>query len=66
MANGIINWGAPVMRVLEDGDLLVSQVKSSHKTPLVTVLVEGEWRITGTTAQFTYSYPRIYKYRHLK
>ncbi|KAL5005937.1 hypothetical protein ScPMuIL_017095 [Solemya velum] len=41
VANGIINWGAPVMRVLEDGDLLVSQVKSSHKTPLVTVLVEG-------------------------
>ncbi|KAK3083217.1 hypothetical protein FSP39_017075 [Pinctada imbricata] len=41
IANGIINWGDPVQRVLEDGDLLISQTKSSGTTPLVTVLLEG-------------------------
>jgi vesicle-fusing ATPase len=41
IGNGIINWGDPVQRVLEDGDLLISQTKTSTTTPLVTVLVEG-------------------------
>ncbi|CAG2254590.1 NSF [Mytilus edulis] len=38
--NGIITWGSPVSRLLEDGDLLISQCRSSM-TPLVTVLLEG-------------------------
>ncbi|ESP04291.1 hypothetical protein LOTGIDRAFT_207527 [Lottia gigantea] len=41
LANGIISWGEPVKRVLEDGDLAVAQTKSSDKTPLVTMLLEG-------------------------
>lgn len=41
IANGIITWGDPVHRVLEDGDLLIAQAKTSTTTPLVTVLVEG-------------------------
>lgn len=39
--NGIITWGSPVSRLLEDGDLLISQCKTSTMTPLVTVLLEG-------------------------
>ncbi|KAI4892911.1 hypothetical protein NFI96_024479, partial [Prochilodus magdalenae] len=39
--NGIIKWGDPVTRVLEDGELLVQQTKNSDRTPLVTVLLEG-------------------------
>ena len=42
IANGIINWGLPVQRVLEDGDLLISQAKSSDRTPMVTVCLEGK------------------------
>ena len=41
LTNGIISWGKPVARVLEDGDLIVSQTKSSDRTPLVTMLLEG-------------------------
>ena len=41
IANGIINWGSPVQRVLEDGDLLISQAKSSERTPMVTLCLEG-------------------------
>ncbi|KAK7112888.1 vesicle-fusing ATPase-like isoform X2 [Littorina saxatilis] len=41
LANGVINWGEPVTRVLEDGDLIVSQTRSSDRTPLVTMLLEG-------------------------
>ncbi|XP_056010319.1 vesicle-fusing ATPase-like isoform X2 [Ostrea edulis] len=41
IGNGIITWGDPVQRVLEDGDLLISQTKTTTTTPLVTVLVEG-------------------------
>ncbi|KAL0197452.1 hypothetical protein M9458_005992, partial [Cirrhinus mrigala] len=33
--NGIIKWGDPVTRVLEDGELLVQQTKNSDRTPLV-------------------------------
>lgn len=41
VANGIINWGAPVNRVLEDGELHISQAKMSDRTPMVTVCLEG-------------------------
>ncbi|XP_013418783.1 vesicle-fusing ATPase [Lingula anatina] len=41
VANGIIPWGAPVARILEDGELLAKQVKESERTPLVAVLLEG-------------------------
>jgi vesicle-fusing ATPase len=41
VANGIINFGEPVSRVLEDGELLVNQTRGSERTPLVTVLLEG-------------------------
>ncbi|MGH0151178.1 UNVERIFIED_CONTAM: hypothetical protein FKN15_035019 [Acipenser sinensis] len=39
--NGIIKWGDPVSRVLDDGELLVQQTKNSDRTPLVSVLLEG-------------------------
>lgn len=41
--NGIIKWGDPVTRVLEDGELLVQQAKNSDRTPLVSVLLEGRF-----------------------
>jgi len=41
LKNGIINWGEPVSRVLEDGELLVQQALRSDRTPLVTVLLDG-------------------------
>ena len=41
LANGVIMWGESVTRVLEDGDLIVSQTRSSDRTPLVTMLLEG-------------------------
>lgn len=43
--NGVITWGSPVSRLLEDGDLLISQCKTSTMTPLVTVLLEGKYSI---------------------
>ncbi|XP_014447321.1 vesicle-fusing ATPase [Tupaia chinensis] len=39
--NGIIKWGDPVTRVLDDGELLVQPTKNSDRTPLVSVLLEG-------------------------
>ncbi|XP_048372392.1 LOW QUALITY PROTEIN: vesicle-fusing ATPase [Sphaerodactylus townsendi] len=39
--NGIMKWGDPVTRVLDDGELLVQQTKNSDRTPLVSVLLEG-------------------------
>lgn len=44
--NGIIKWGDPVTRVLEDGELLVQQTKNSDRTPLVSMLLEGEVVLT--------------------
>ncbi|XP_025100373.1 vesicle-fusing ATPase-like isoform X1 [Pomacea canaliculata] len=41
LSNGIINWGEPVKHVLEDGELIVGQTRSSDRTPLVTMLLEG-------------------------
>lgn len=40
--NGIVRWGHPVSEVLEDGELLVQQTKNSDRTPLVSVLLEGD------------------------
>lgn len=42
--NGIIKWGDPVTRVLDDGELLVQQTKNSDRTPLVSVLLEGKFK----------------------
>jgi len=39
--NGITNWGEPVTHVLENGELLVNQTRTSDRTPLITVLLEG-------------------------
>lgn len=41
MYNGVLTWGDPVSRVIEDGELLLSQARNSDKTPLVSVLIEG-------------------------
>ncbi|XP_050418791.1 vesicle-fusing ATPase [Patella vulgata] len=41
LINDILSWGEPVKRVLEDGDLVVAQAKSSDRTPLVSMLLEG-------------------------
>ena len=40
--NGIIDWGEPVQRVLEDGELVVKQTRQSDKVPLVSLLMEGK------------------------
>ena len=48
MTNGVMNWGDPVHRVLEDGALLLSQARNSDRTPLVSVLVEGMYYIICT------------------
>ncbi|KAK2193402.1 hypothetical protein NP493_13g06000 [Ridgeia piscesae] len=34
--NGITNWGEPVTHVLENGELLVNQTRTSDRTPLIT------------------------------
>lgn len=39
--NGIIEWGESVQQVLTDGKLLISQIKNSTKTPLLTSLLHG-------------------------
>lgn len=49
MSNGIIEWGEPVKRVLEDGSLLLNQARHSERTPLVSVLIEGPAQ-SGKTA----------------
>ncbi|XP_077975296.1 vesicle-fusing ATPase-like [Styela clava] len=41
MRNGILMWGLPIQRVLDQGSLLVNQVRSSVKTPLVSMLLTG-------------------------
>jgi len=46
---GIINWGEPVTRILEDGDLLTQQAKSEDSRGLVSVLLEGHAN-SGKTA----------------
>lgn len=41
LTNGIVNWGPPVARALEDCHMLMKQAKFSDKTPLVSALLEG-------------------------
>ena len=41
VSNGIIDWGEPVRDVLENGELFVNQTRC-EKTPLITVLLEGQ------------------------
>lgn len=41
LARGIINWGAPVSHILEDGSLYTQQVRSSESSGLVSILLEG-------------------------
>ena len=41
--NGIISWGDPVQRVMEDGQLLIQQTRASERTPMITVLLEGDY-----------------------
>ncbi|KAK2110949.1 hypothetical protein P7K49_010695 [Saguinus oedipus] len=54
--NGIIKWGDPVTRVLDDGELLVQQTKNSDRTPLVSVLLEVIELIAGNTKIFKCSF----------
>ncbi|KAK3790596.1 hypothetical protein RRG08_066307 [Elysia crispata] len=49
LAQGILSWGEPVNRVLTDGDLVISQVKTSDQASLITMLLEGAPG-TGKTA----------------
>eukprot|EP00124_Ichthyophonus_hoferi_P003282 Ihof_evm5s276 gene=Ihof_evmTU5s276 len=39
--NGIMKWGPVVQQILDDGKLIVEQVRNSARTPLVSVLFEG-------------------------
>ncbi|XP_053366821.1 vesicle-fusing ATPase-like [Clarias gariepinus] len=39
--NGIVFWSSVVKEILSLGELLVQQIKSSSRTPLITVLLEG-------------------------
>lgn len=41
LARGIINWGAPVAQILEDGALYSEQVRASETSGLVSILLEG-------------------------
>lgn len=41
LARGVINWGAPVSNLLEDGMLYVQQAKAPESSGLVSVLVAG-------------------------
>ncbi|XP_046407594.1 vesicle-fusing ATPase 1-like [Ischnura elegans] len=41
LARGIVIWGRPVSSVLEDGSLLIEQVRSPESAGLVSVLLEG-------------------------
>ena len=42
VANGIINWGEPVSRVLSDGDMVINQTRNGERSQLITMLLEGE------------------------
>jgi vesicle-fusing ATPase len=49
LSQGILSWGEPVNRVLTDSDLVISQIKTSNNTFLITMLLEGPPG-TGKTA----------------
>ncbi len=40
--NGIIEWGPPVQEILENGRLVLQQTQESNRTPLVSLILEGE------------------------
>jgi len=41
LSQGIVQWGDSVSRVLGDGDIVTSQIKTSDQTSLITMLLEG-------------------------
>ncbi|CAG9799789.1 unnamed protein product [Chironomus riparius] len=41
LQRGIINWGAPVSHILEDGALYTEQVRTSETSSLISILLEG-------------------------
>ncbi|CAG5130718.1 unnamed protein product [Candidula unifasciata] len=41
LCQGILTWGEPVSRVLTDSALVISQIKNSDQTSLITMLLEG-------------------------
>ncbi|XP_044754497.1 vesicle-fusing ATPase 1-like [Coccinella septempunctata] len=41
LARGIINWGSPVSKILEDGMLFIQQARTTETSGLVSVLIEG-------------------------
>ncbi|KAF4521414.1 hypothetical protein B566_EDAN010571 [Ephemera danica] len=41
LGRGVINWGKPVSSILEDGQLLINQARSTEASGLVAVLLEG-------------------------
>ncbi|KAI9100516.1 P-loop containing nucleoside triphosphate hydrolase protein [Phlyctochytrium arcticum] len=41
VANGVIRYGNHIDRILSDGQLFVEQVRTSKRTPLVSVLLHG-------------------------
>lgn len=43
ISNGIILWGQPVADVLEEGQLRIRQTMKSDMTPLVSILIEGNF-----------------------
>ncbi|KAF6036491.1 hypothetical protein EB796_005204 [Bugula neritina] len=49
MANGIQEWGEPVCKVLEYGQVLLRQARNCDTSPLVSVLIEGPSQ-SGKTA----------------
>lgn len=52
MLNGIVQWDACIQEIQHNGQLLAQQVELSKRTPLVTLLLEGEPG-TGKTALAT-------------
>ena len=45
ISNGIILWGQSVTDVIEEGQLRIRQTIKSEMTPLVSILIEGIFRI---------------------
>jgi hypothetical protein len=43
ISNGIILWGQSVTDVLEEGQLRIRQTIKSEMTPLVSILIEGNY-----------------------
>lgn len=41
LTRGVINWGAPVKNILEDGMLFIQQARCSEGSGIVSVLLEG-------------------------